>query len=468
MSNDLAIATPPVEEYTHDEIQELLLNLQYSLQEAAPGNQIVENFCRLGKLHITSAIPTAAVTVDHDGQIFLMFSPKFVQEILKKKNHTKILEIVLMHEALHVILEHISRKKHRNPMLWNIACDAIVNTMVLNIFSDRYHVVPNLVEVENKALTHNNFVAQKNKNINQEYVDEMNSFFSTLILPYRINETNDSCYISCAEELYERLLDNCTTVMAKDLKTLDDHSGWDKSGEGKGKKKSRQQEMSEDQLKEQLKNALEGTIKADKDALDKISGGKEAGKIPCGEFRELGINVVAKRLPWDKMLKNFIASRIDEYVEECWHNPSRKLRLFYPGVVLPNEFEVEDREKLLVLIAVDTSGSMDGETLKKVQGVLSVFPADKVDYTAVSFDTQIYPIDSDITKVTRFRGGGGTSFQDVAEHAHKLPTHPDVVIMITDGYDSPPKLQMPNRWLWLLVPGGHHPGGRIGTVLNIQ
>lgn len=483
------------EEYSHEEIQEMLLELQYSLQDAAPGNPVVENFFRLGKLHLTNACPTAGVTVDKEGNVFLIFSPKFVKEIMKYKNHKQMLEFVLMHEAMHVILEHIKRRRHRNPYIWNIACDAIVNTTIWNIFSNRFYTEPNKrqmsIDIKKRDEKGNviplfsipieknsHFIIEKNNNINTEFVNEMNDFFSSLIHPSSVEETAESCYILCAEELYEKLMRNVKQVTMKGLGTLDDHSGWEKSEDekdGKGKdgksgdgkdgkeEKTRAQEMAEEQLKEVLKDALAKTVQGNSDCTSKL-----AGKTPCGEFREIGFNIIPKRLPWDKMLKNFIASRIDEYVEECWHNPSRKLRQFYPTVVLPNEFEVEDRQKLLVQICIDTSGSMDGETLKKVQGVLSCFPADKVDYAALSFDTQIYQIDTDITKCSRFRGGGGTSFQEVANYVHNLPMTPDVVIMITDGYDSPPKLQAPNTWLWLLVPGGHNPGGRIGTVLPIS
>lgn len=469
------MTTAVVEEATAEEIGELLLELQYSLQASAPGNPVVDNFFRLGKIHVTNLVPTAGVTVDKEGNVFMLFSPKFAREIMKNKYHNLMLEFVLMHEAMHVILDHIGRKKHRQPFVWNIACDAIVNTTVFNIFSDRFKTTTNpspttfdIKKIDEKGNitpdtvtvpAHSHFVVLKSKEVDTRYVEEMNAFIEMMIHPSSVEETADSCYALCAEELYEKLMQKVEKMKAKGLSTLDDHSGWEKA-DGAGKTPA--QEMAEEQLKESMKDAMGKAIKGDSNAMNKM-----AGKTPCGEFREMGINIVARKLPWDKMLKSFIASRIDEHIEEVWHNPSRKLRSFYPAVVLPNEFEVEDKDKLMVMIAVDTSGSMDGEVLKKVQAVLAAFPADKVDYTAISFDTDIYPIETDITKVQRFRGGGGTSFQDVAEHAHKMPVHPDCVIMITDGYDSTPRLEKPDNWLWLLVPGGRSPGGRIGKVVEM-
>lgn len=462
------------------ELQELLLDLQYSLQETVPHNPIIGSFFKLGKIHVSNQVSTAGVNVDKEGNVFMLFNPKFAAEIMKKEHHTKILEFVLMHEAMHVVLDHIKRRKHRQPFIWNIACDAIVNTTVFNIFGDRFKAFPNpspttftIKKIDEKGNivpdlvtvpANSHFVIVKDRDINQHCVDEMNEFIEVLVHPSSVKETIDTCYYLCAEELYEKLLKKCESLKASGLGTLDDHGGWEKSEEdGEGEEKTSAQEMAEDQLKESMKEALTRSIKEDPGA-----SGRMADKSPCGEFRELGINITPRKLPWDKMLRNFIASRIDEHIEEVWHNPNRKLRQFWPSVILPNEFEIEDKQKLLVLIAVDTSGSMTGELLKKVQNVLAAFPADKVDYTAISFDTDIYPIDTDITKVTSFRGGGGTSFQDVADHAHKLPLHPDCVIMITDGCDSTPKLLKPDNWLWLLVPGGRSPGGKIGKVLEMN
>lgn len=443
------------EEYTQEEIQSLLIDLQYALQEVAPGNYVVDSFFRMGKLQITPACKTAGVAVDHEGQVYLSFAPAFVEEILQNKNGKKMLEFVLMHECMHVILDHITRREKRQPFIWNIACDAIVNATVLDIFSGRFKALPASL----KGGVVDTYKVMKDKDIDNTYVEEMNKFFSTMIMPHSIEETVESCTVSCAEELYEKLLKKAKEMLAKGLKTLDNHGMWEES---KGKKTAAQK-LAEEQMKEVLKDAMGRAIKNDNDARSKF-----AGKQPYGEFRELGIDFTVRKLPWDRMLRNFIASRIDEFTEEVWHNPSRKLRQFYPRVVLPNEFEDEERKKLLVTIFVDTSGSMDETLLKKVQGILSCFPADKVEYDAYSFDADIYKIDEDITKCKRFRGGGGTSFQLCADKVHEKPTHSDCVIMITDGFDSAPKLKLPNCWLWLIVPGGRAPFGKLGTIVQMN
>jgi predicted metal-dependent peptidase len=80
----------------------------------------VEHICTL-------SIPTAAT----NGRQFF-WSPKFVL-----KHSIKGLRIVCAHEAWHAIYMHPSRRGSRNPKLWNIAVDYIVNGTVMEDFKAR-------------------------------------------------------------------------------------------------------------------------------------------------------------------------------------------------------------------------------------------------------------------------------------------------------------------------------------------
>jgi predicted metal-dependent peptidase len=73
-------------------------------------------------------IPTAAT----NGKYFI-WNPKFVL-----KNSIKGLRIICAHEAWHAIYMHPARRGSRNPKLWNIAVDYIVNGMVMEDFTARH------------------------------------------------------------------------------------------------------------------------------------------------------------------------------------------------------------------------------------------------------------------------------------------------------------------------------------------
>jgi predicted metal-dependent peptidase len=75
----------------------------------------------------TMNIPTAAT----DGKRYY-WNPKFVL-----KHSRKGLRIVCGHEAWHAIYMHPSRRGSRNPKLWNIAVDYIVNGTVMEDFKAR-------------------------------------------------------------------------------------------------------------------------------------------------------------------------------------------------------------------------------------------------------------------------------------------------------------------------------------------
>ena len=75
----------------------------------------------------TNNIPTAAT----DGKRFY-WNPKFVL-----KHSVKGLRIICGHEAWHAIYMHPSRRGSRNPKLWNIAVDYIVNGTVMEDFKAR-------------------------------------------------------------------------------------------------------------------------------------------------------------------------------------------------------------------------------------------------------------------------------------------------------------------------------------------
>ena len=59
----------------------------------------------------------------------LIYHPDFVLELRDDQ-----LRGVLIHEILHLALDHLTRaKKTYIPMLWNIACDYAVNLMIQDI-----------------------------------------------------------------------------------------------------------------------------------------------------------------------------------------------------------------------------------------------------------------------------------------------------------------------------------------------
>jgi len=77
--------------------------------------------------------PTAATDGRH-----LYFNTQFFNELNNKE-----IEFVIAHEILHCVFDHLTRREDRNPMLFNISADYIVNNLLVR---DRIGEKPKLID----------------------------------------------------------------------------------------------------------------------------------------------------------------------------------------------------------------------------------------------------------------------------------------------------------------------------------
>ena len=113
------------------------------------------------------------------------------------------------------------------------------------------------------------------------------------------------------------------------------------------------------------------------------------------------------------------------------------------------------RDKVLV-VAYDTSGSMPQHVITWLTGLVGRI--DGVEAHWLSFDAVAMPF----APGERVYGGGGTSFQAVADYVEgrtevngrRFDVTPDAVVMLTDGYAPPITPAEPEKWIWLITEGG--------------
>ncbi|KUN23461.1 hypothetical protein AQJ23_25970 [Streptomyces antibioticus] len=113
------------------------------------------------------------------------------------------------------------------------------------------------------------------------------------------------------------------------------------------------------------------------------------------------------------------------------------------------------RDKVLV-IAYDTSGSMPQHVIGWLTELVGRI--DGVEAHWLSFDAVVMPF----RPGERVYGGGGTSFQAVADYVEgrtevngrRFDVSPDAVVMLTDGYAPPITPAEPEKWIWLITEGG--------------
>ncbi|MER6998154.1 hypothetical protein [Streptomyces sp. NPDC000410] len=113
------------------------------------------------------------------------------------------------------------------------------------------------------------------------------------------------------------------------------------------------------------------------------------------------------------------------------------------------------RDKVLV-IAYDTSGSMPDHVVHWLTELVGRI--DGVEAHWFSFDAVVMPF----RPGEAVYGGGGTSFQAVADHVEgrtlvdgrPFEETPDAVVMLTDGYAPHITPAEPDKWIWLITEGG--------------
>lgn len=113
------------------------------------------------------------------------------------------------------------------------------------------------------------------------------------------------------------------------------------------------------------------------------------------------------------------------------------------------------REKSVV-IALDTSASMPQHVIRWVTDLVGRI--DGVQAHWLSFDGVVMPFKPG----ERVYGGGGTSFQVVADYVEgrtevggrRFQETADAVVMLTDGYAPTITPAEPDKWIWLITEGG--------------
>jgi predicted metal-dependent peptidase len=345
--------------------------------------------------------------VNRVGKCF--YNPSFVDSLTEKE-----LKGVICHELLHVILKHVERGKNRGQKLFNVAVDLVVN----DILNENGHSLPEggLIPMNHK------YTLQTNKS------------------PIVIKDIDKRG----AESIYEEIRD-----------------GVDENDNGSGEGGSDLDEGFDEHL------YGEGGEDGDEDVAGRDGDywkgkiveaqitSKMAGKSPLGMDRIIN-ELVNPKLPWNKILAKYVRENIP--YDFTWKIPNKKT--YSTGVYLPNT----NKEGVKVLFLIDTSGSMDDDDLKicfsEINGVVKSIRG--VSLSIVYHDTKVYegsvltnPNAGDIAKELRHcKGGGGTDFNTAYKWILDKRGNYDVVIHLTDGYDTFPQTPLKSPLIICLQKDG--------------
>lgn len=387
----------------------------------------------------TTAVATAAVMASGDGTCLLMFNPGFFASI-----GLEDVKFVLFHEARHLIQRHLfSDEELRADPLFELATESTINHVALTRL--RRTTLPTLDGEP---------VGVDPREIHRQYTADLGAQGLAPVPYTAFVETDMACY----SEL-KRMAD---PPVARTLVCVHGTGGAD-GEDGELLDPETVERIGNEVLANVLLAAGRGVRTALDELNDLIDRTDGANDRLSKLWGGLGAGVVRGRTQrtrrvdwWQRWLVDVLASKLDEGE-----------RLVYPkkrGAVLaalgedPTLSRRGPRRVKVVAIAVDASGSMPPAVIDWLASLVGQL--DGVEAHWLSFDAAVAPFDPGGALV----GGGGTSFQAVADHlegrvpspatGEKFEEQLDAVIMVTDGYAPHITPQEPDKWIWLVTEGG--------------
>lgn len=344
----------------------------------------------------------------------ILFDPDFIMRLTDSQ-----VDFILMHELLHCALEHMPRRQGRNAVLFNIAADIVVNSIIM------------------KAMDKKTF-----------YIDDEEVMHLT--------PNGDEGYEYNVDEVYKMLLEKHNAMM-RDIDELldeleraygnciDDHELWEEVST---------YDSIVYEWKAYVKSAMESSganvsyIRDLKDDLEKQA-----------------------KINWRMVLHSYISEIADNY-DFSFSPPDRRFsKYILPSFgVIDSEYSIED-----LWFLIDSSGSVSDEDLSDafveikaaieqfnhLSGKLSFFSTrvtEPIEFDSVESLIKLHPI------------GGGTSFHCIFEYManYMMEKLPKVVIVLTDGYadypDAEIALGVPVIWI---ISGENEKDAPWGTTIHI-
>jgi predicted metal-dependent peptidase len=322
----------------------------------------------------------------------VFINPKFLKSLPSQQR-----DGVILHEILHAALLHPLRLREREPELWNIAADIVVNGMILRQ--------------------------------------------SGLELPPGGLRDETLEHLS-VEEVYELLRSpGANRFQLADLDLLATKAQADRHQSQSMAGTSDSIELNHhDELTAHWRQALQqATV---------VARATRLGKLPIGIDRELE-SVVNPQLDWKSYLWRYLVQTPTDF-------QGFDRRFIGRGLYL----EALQGQTVRVYVAIDTSGSVKDATLRlflsEVRGILSAYPHIECDLYYVDCDTDgPYSLTLDTILPTP-QGGGATSFVPFFERvAENWDGYTQAVcIYLTDGYGEFPSAPPVLPALWVVTPGG--------------
>ena len=356
----------------------------------------------------SKTLPTAAT----DGRK-IFFNEEFLNSLTSQEQNA-----LMLHEVLHMALLHVTRRQSRDPHIWNIAADIVVNDLI-----ERNTSFP----LPEGAITDNRFQDKSVEYIYEALLKSKKKYklvISDILQPSNAN----------SDESKKDSNDDIAPLSQEEIDEIE--SFW------------------KDKM-EILKNSSE----------HQLSSGK--GSLPAGIEQEIS-TILEPEVDWRHALWKYVGKTPADFDD-------LDRRFIYKGLYLESLLT----EAVEVSVCIDTSGSVSDELLMQfageLKGILRSYP--NVKCSLFFADTHLagpYEIDR-IEQMPKAVGRGGTSFVPFFDYLKKngeessLLGNNKLSIYFTDGYGDFPKKEPNNPTMWLVCKDGLETNGfPFGEVVRIS
>lgn len=347
----------------------------------------------------------------------LIFDPAFAEKLSDQE-----LQFVILHEVLHCVFRHCIRGKGLHSVLYNIACDIVVNSTILAMWGQESMMIAG-----EKAM-HLAPDGKEGREYNAEEIYQM------LI---HQNHTNGISQMQTAQNNANKSSQMQTDNEGFEKSSFDRHDIW-------------QGICDKAQLQDNWNRKIQSAFRQ---CGDSTGMPQQVRTIVQDIARRSGLN-------WKQLLHDFLQSDTYDY---NFLPPDRRYAFsdFYlPAYNMDEEHQTADD----IWVCIDTSGSVTGEELTCTMAeILDAMRQAGLKGRISFFDSNItepepFEFENDLKNLTA-QGGGGTSFHIIFRYLKEklYPDLPRAIFIFTDGYARFPeqKAALDVPVLWLICKGGN-------------
>ena len=335
----------------------------------------------------TKKIPTAAT----DGLV-LYFNEDFLFSLSSSEQNA-----LMLHEVLHMALLHVSRRESRDPHIWNIAADIVVNDLIQR---------------------NTNFKLPKGAIIDNQFRDKSVEYIYEKLLK---DESFKSYKLAIADIATQIEGERSNAVVDTEIANVDEIEGYWK-----------------DKL-EILKNNYSG------------DGSDTQGSLPGGISQEIN-SILEPEVDWRHALWKFVGKTPADFDDI-------DRRFIYKGLYLEGLLTESIELSVCIDTSGSISGALLDQFIGELQGILRSYP--HVQCNLYWAETEVYgPYElSKIEDLPSALGFGGTSFVPFFNKVKKdsiqdFMNNNRVSIYFTDGYGDFPDHIPNDPVMWLVSKDG--------------